>query len=48
MKESVWWTILFVCRAQCLPDSILHFALCLLGIITKVWRVPPPLALHSS
>ena len=35
------WAILVVCGAQCPSDTVLHFALYLPGIITKVWTGPP-------
>lgn len=41
VNASMQWSILVVCRAQCLSDAVGHFALYLPGIITKVWTSPP-------
>lgn len=41
VKSSEQWAVWVVCRAQCPSDTVLHLALYLPGIITKVWRVPP-------
>lgn len=41
VKTSLQWTVLVVCRAQWLSDTVLHFALYPWGIIKKVWMSPP-------